>query len=98
MSKETEIVKLLESGLFTHQEIADTVGVTRARVTQLNPNKKPRVMTTLSFREWEYIIDQHLFGGVSISKLAKEFEVSRTAIYNKLKEYEEKKTGKPQIS
>lgn len=97
MSNEEQIKKLLAQTepKLTHQEIADIVGVTRARVTQVNyANAARRQMNVLSPHEWNHLIDRHLFDNESITKLANEFKVSRTAIYLKLKQYEEKKADK----
>lgn len=75
--------QLLNRGL-THAAIADITGVSRSRITQLANNQGTRKkQNTLTSTQWDELLAQ--YPEQTITYLANKYNISRAAIYRKLK-------------
>ena len=79
-----KIEPLLEAN-WTHTDIADAFGVSRARITQLANElgygiKRPK--NTLTDDQWDKLIaEQHQY---TVSELSRKYKISRAAIYKRM--------------
>jgi len=79
-----QVKRMLAAKMFTHEEIAKHVGVSRSRVTQLANNQGTRKkQNTLTSQQWEELLAQ--YPDKTITYLADKYSISRAAIYRKLK-------------
>ena len=82
---EVEHVRIaLAKKLATQQELAIVYNISQSRVSQLNPNKQKRALYgKLTDAVWAKI--KPLIGKKQIAELARDFNLSRGAIYGRLK-------------
>jgi len=84
LSDDRQVKRLLASKDFTHEEIAAFCGISRSRVTQLANNQGTRnKQHTLTSTQWDELLAQ--YPDKTITYLADKYNISRAAIYRKLK-------------
>jgi len=75
------VKRLLKSGDFTHAEIATYCGLSRSRVTQIAGNTGTK-QNTLTSTQWDTLLAE--YPAQTITYLAKKYNISRAAIYQRI--------------
>jgi DNA-binding CsgD family transcriptional regulator len=79
------VLELLATRKYTQEEIATMTGMSRASVSQLNPNRKPaNTGNRLTPSQWDQVM-QDIKTTSNMSEIARKHGITRTAIYNHLR-------------
>lgn len=83
--QEQALVAQLKQGCYTQEQIATAFGVSQSKISQLNPNKQTRApYGKLTDKAWKEIKTALINKDAGVSELARRYNVSRGAIYQKI--------------